>query len=81
MSDRGSKEGSFHEESLTADTEIPLNVPADEPKAEPIMNPHQEPEIVYQNTQPSREPKNVRINLYDRDPTNMNELVKVSLFN
>ncbi|XP_071141220.1 caveolin-3-like [Mytilus edulis] len=75
MSDRGSKAGSFHEDASNGETEIPLNIPEDEPKVQPDEQPP--PEIIYQNTPPSREPKNVRINLYDRDPTNMNELVKV----
>jgi hypothetical protein len=33
---------------------------------------------IYQNEPPSKEPRNIRISLYDRDPSNINELVKVS---
>lgn len=33
---------------------------------------------IYQNESPSKEPKHIRISLYDRDPSNINDLVKVS---
>lgn len=32
---------------------------------------------IYQNESPSKEPKHIRISLYDRDPSNINDLVKV----
>lgn len=33
---------------------------------------------IYQNESPSKAPASVRINLYDRDPSNINEIVRVS---
>jgi len=33
---------------------------------------------IYQNESPSKEPKHIRISLYDRDPSNINDRVKVS---
>lgn len=32
---------------------------------------------IYQAEEPSKEPNSVRINLYDRDPSNVNDVVKV----
>lgn len=77
MSDRGSQAGPFREDTPAAETEIPLNIPEEEPQTASETKPQPLPEQIYMNTPPSREPKNIRINMYDRDPTNMNELVKV----
>lgn len=88
MSDRGSKAGSFHEEAPTAKAELDVEISLNDDSADELRDSNGQLEIItppsqteksYQNVPHNipPEPKNVRINLYDRDPTNLNGIVKV----